>query len=49
MKVFEVKSDESIEAIPIKWLRENQEWLLEHLEIYEDKIEELINCWEEDK
>lgn len=40
---------EPIDAIPIEWLRENKEWLLEHLEVYEDKIEELINCWEEDK
>ena len=37
-----------IEAIPIEWLRENQKWLLEHLEVYEDKVEEIINCWEED-
>lgn len=36
-----------IEAIPIEWLRENKEWL--DLEIYEDKIEALIELWEEDK
>lgn len=35
-----------IEAIPIEWLRENKEWL--DLEVYEDKIEALIELWEED-
>lgn len=37
-----------VEAISIEWLRENKELLLEHLEVYEDKIEELIWQWEND-
>lgn len=47
--IYHIKIAKTIEAIPIEWLRENQKWLLEHLEVYEDKIEELIECWEEDK
>ena len=53
LKVIELENDQvdlkPIDSIPIVWLRDNQEWLVEHLEVYEDKIEELINCWEEDK
>lgn len=53
LKVIELENDKvdlkPIDSIPIEWLRDNQEWLVEHLEVYEDKIEELINCWKEDK
>ena len=44
----EIYNIKHTEAIPIKWLRENKKMLLEHLEVCEDKIEELIECWEED-
>lgn len=48
LKAKELVSEcEQIEAIPIAWLKEAKEWL-DNLEIYEDKIDGLIEEFKND-